>query len=133
MKIFRQMVLIFLSYRNQLYHLQNTCKFFARLNGSLAQVIHTNFEENFRLKRGKGNTSEGTKISTIKVFTQKNILAQPIGQEKKFLGAKTLDLEMWRAVESVWVSRVGNSPKVVCYFNSVKIQVYQIILSTWLG
>ena len=63
-------------------HLQNTCKFFALLNGSLAQVIHTNFEENFRLKRGKGNTSEGTKISITKVFTQKNILAQPIGQEK---------------------------------------------------
>ena len=52
------------------------------MNGSLAQVIHTNFEENFRLKRGKGNTSEGTKISITKVFTQKNIVAQPIGQEK---------------------------------------------------
>ena len=127
------MVLIFLSYRNQLYHLQNTCQFFALLNGSLAQVIHTNFEENFRLKRGKGNTSEGTKISITKVFTQKKHSRTANRPGKKFLRAKTLDLEMWRAVESVWVSRVGDSPKVVSYFNSVKIQVYQIILSTWLG
>ena len=127
------MVLIFLSYRNQLYHLQNTCKFFALLNGSLAQVIHTNFEENFRLKRGKGNTSEGTKIFHHQSFHSKKHSRTANRPGKKFLRAKTLDLEMWRAVESVWVPRVGDSPKVVCYFNSVKIQVYQIILSTWLG
>ena len=37
----------FFWYRNQLYHLQNTCKFFAFLKGSLVLVIHTNFEEIF--------------------------------------------------------------------------------------
>ena len=67
------------------------------------------------------------KVSLKKAFSHSQ------SARKKFLGAKTLGLEMWHAVESVWVSRVGNSPKVVCYFNSVKIQVYQIILSTWLS
>ena len=91
----------------------------------------------FNQFRAKGMRQVFPKKIPTKVALKKT-LVKGISQ-KKVVRAKDLDLEMWYAGENVWVARFGErsfkkiAQQLVCYFNSVKIQVLSIKLFSRYG